>query len=370
MTTDDRAKAVAPFGFTPRQARFLALVMRHAGVCLLRQYATFAGIVQGQKTRAFFHKLVGHRHAISYACRHNRAKLYHVHHFALYRAIDEPNSAYRRPIPANRVAERLMMLDGVLTDPGLDWLASRAEKAAYFTNGRCSVPPEMLPRLNAAAAPRTDHAFPDKFPIGIATDGRPVFLYVVLPTVRDNFRAFLRRHATLFQTLPSWTLRVVLPRALADAYEGVQAVVRDEFESPLYPHTVDELKWYFEQRRRIGSTQFHPSDERFIRAADAFDAPRFDSLYQRWVRDGDSALEDVSSTAISDALTAGTGAVEFLVLPHRYDHLSPLVDSLNSRACGAEKGAENSHEQGDEWPTPSRPLLHWSPADPTCPQPA
>src|SRR5438132_381554 len=127
--------------------------------------------------------------------------------------------------------------------------------------------------------------------------------------------------------------------------------------------TVDELKWYFEQRHRIGSTQFHPSDERFIRAADAFDAPRFDSLYQRWVRDGDSALEDVSSTAISDALTAGTGAVEFLVLPHRYDHLSPLVDSLNSRACGAEKGAENSHEQGDEWPTPSRPLLHWSPAD-------
>src|SRR5437588_6219442 len=97
MTTDDRAKAVAPFGFTPRQARFLALVMRHAGVCLLRQYATFAGIVQGQKTRAFFHKLVSHRHAISYACRHNRAKLYHVHHFALYRAIDEPNSAYRRP---------------------------------------------------------------------------------------------------------------------------------------------------------------------------------------------------------------------------------------------------------------------------------
>ena len=53
MTTDDRAKAVAPFGFTPRQARFLALVMRHAGVCLLRQYATFAGIVQGRKRAPF-----------------------------------------------------------------------------------------------------------------------------------------------------------------------------------------------------------------------------------------------------------------------------------------------------------------------------
>jgi hypothetical protein len=152
----------------------------------------------------------------------------------------------------------------------------------------------------------------------------------------------------------------VLPRAVADAYEGLQAVVRDEFESPLQPHTVGELKWYFEQLRRIRSTQFQPSDERFIRAADAFEAPRFDSLYQRWVKDGDSALEDISSTAISDALIVGNGAVEFLVLPHRYDHLSPLVDSLNSIACGAEKGADNSHEQGDEWSTRSRPLLHAS----------
>ena len=96
MTTEDRANAVAEFGFTPRQARFLALVMRHAGVCLLRQYSTFAGIVHGQKTRAFFHKLVSRRFASAYVCRHNRGRLYHLQHFALYRAIDEPNSAYRR----------------------------------------------------------------------------------------------------------------------------------------------------------------------------------------------------------------------------------------------------------------------------------
>jgi hypothetical protein len=81
MTAEDRANAVAEFGFTPRQARFLALVMRHAGVCLLRQYSTFAGIVHGQKTRAFFHKLVSRRYASADACRHNRGRLYHVHQF-------------------------------------------------------------------------------------------------------------------------------------------------------------------------------------------------------------------------------------------------------------------------------------------------
>jgi hypothetical protein len=42
----------------------------------------------------------------------------------------------------------------------------------------------------------------------------------------------------------------------------------------------------------------------------------------------DAALDSVYSTVISDALTSGAGRVECLVLPHRYDHLSPLVDNM------------------------------------------
>ena len=74
MTAEDRVRAIAEFGFTQRQARFLVMVMRHAGVCLLRQYSAFAGIVHGQKTRAFFRKLVSRRYASAYACRHNRGR--------------------------------------------------------------------------------------------------------------------------------------------------------------------------------------------------------------------------------------------------------------------------------------------------------
>jgi hypothetical protein len=51
MTAEERVSAIAEFGFTPCQARFLVMVMRHAGVCLLRQYSAFADIVHGQKTR-------------------------------------------------------------------------------------------------------------------------------------------------------------------------------------------------------------------------------------------------------------------------------------------------------------------------------
>lgn len=92
MTYDDRVNAVAKCGFTERQARFLATVLLHSGVCLQRQYATFAGIVHGQKTRKFFSKLVSRRFATAYACRHNRGRVYHVHHKALYRAIGQPES--------------------------------------------------------------------------------------------------------------------------------------------------------------------------------------------------------------------------------------------------------------------------------------
>jgi len=42
LTTDERVTAIAEFGFSTRQARFLELVMRHAGVCVPRQYARFS----------------------------------------------------------------------------------------------------------------------------------------------------------------------------------------------------------------------------------------------------------------------------------------------------------------------------------------
>ena len=43
MTAEDRVHAVAEFGFTERQARFLVTVMLLGGLCVPRQYAKFAG---------------------------------------------------------------------------------------------------------------------------------------------------------------------------------------------------------------------------------------------------------------------------------------------------------------------------------------
>jgi hypothetical protein len=47
LTAEERLEILRGFRFTDRQARFLSLVMRHAGVCVPRQYASFAGIANG-----------------------------------------------------------------------------------------------------------------------------------------------------------------------------------------------------------------------------------------------------------------------------------------------------------------------------------
>ncbi len=48
---------------TERQHRFLDLVLRHSGVFVGRQYATFAGITHGQKVHDFIARLLAHGYA-------------------------------------------------------------------------------------------------------------------------------------------------------------------------------------------------------------------------------------------------------------------------------------------------------------------
>ena len=154
MESQDRIGAVVRLGFTERQARFLVLVMQYSGGCLLRQYTAFAGIVHGQKTRKFFAKLVGRRFATAYGCRHNRGRVYHVHHKALYRAIGETDSRHRRPLSPDLIIQGLATLDAVLAKPTIEYLATADEKTR---------------RLSIDA-----RLFKDKHPVGIDPDGRVV----------------------------------------------------------------------------------------------------------------------------------------------------------------------------------------------------
>ena len=117
MTHEERVQAVIDFGFTERQARFVVLVMRHAGVCVPRQYASFSGIANGgRRCNAFFEKLIRRGYANEIDCVHNRARLYHLQHKPLYHVIGDVASRYRRRVSPRLAVERLMLLDAVLAN--------------------------------------------------------------------------------------------------------------------------------------------------------------------------------------------------------------------------------------------------------------
>jgi hypothetical protein len=346
MTTGERAQAIADYGFTERQARFLVLVMQHSGLCVKRHYAAFAGIKPGgEKCNAFFEKLVRRGYAVASDCIHNRARLYHIHHKPLYHAIGEPESRYRRPVPARRAAERLMRVDSALVSPDLEWLTTRTQKLAHLAARTASDPSE--PPVEVAVQDRTD-LFPGTFPIGIDAAGRALLVYITTVPWTDDFRTFLVGHLDLLTVLPKWTVRVVFPLSLQRVVPDYAGVVHDELESRLDAQTINHLQWYFFHCRRrtdwSATGGIETLKARFDRCKKAFAGPRFTRLYRRWLTEGDAAFAPVPP-GVAEAFTSGRAGLECIVLPHGYEHLSPLISHRRSRrrrvTVDAREGAED-----------------------------
>ena len=321
MTREERVRATAALGFTERQAGFLVTVMLHAGVCVGRQYCAYSRITYGQKAVDFFRLLLARGYATARPTGTASGRLFHIHNKRLYRAIGEPDNRHRRPTTLPRAIERLMVLDAVLTDRDANWLATEREKVSHFTL-LCQVLQRDLPALVFRSDDgETARYFPDKLPIGVQTESQAhVFVYLATKDVPVDFRAFLERHAELLRSLPRWRVRVLIPLHLRDALAAYKAAFREQLVSPLRPVVLEELRWFFQARRRSAS-----GDMRLDHAARAFAAPRFRVLYRVWLEHGEPVLDATVSPVLADAVRRGTGGLECHVLPHRYQHLLPLV---------------------------------------------
>jgi len=318
MTFEDRASAVAAFGFTSRQARFLTTVMLHSGVCMPRHYTKFAGIAFGHNTRDFFAKLIREKFATAYACWRRQGTYFHVHHKALSRAIWEPDNRHRRRPTIPRTAERLMLLDIVLDRPEMDWLATEADKVRHFAE-RYDVPGDEMPSLVfEQGGSKTVRYFPDKLPIGIDNLGRVLFVYLVTDPNPDAVRRFMQRHRPLFSRVTQWTVGLFFPGYLAGAEGRVRAAVMESFAPPLSPSTLEEFKWFC-SARLAAERGVPPSDQvRYRRARQRFGAPRFHAAYRAWLKEGGTGFYELMSTGLRDRLECGVVRIETHVLPHRY----------------------------------------------------
>lgn len=328
MTPQERHEALSAYGFTPRQAAFLTLVMLHAGVCLPRQYTTFAGIVFGQKTRDFFDRLVRERFATAYPCWRNAGRIFHLHHKGLYRAIGEPDNRHRRATTVPRAVERLMVLDAILADRASTWLATEREKVSHFV-GHLELTATELPALTFTQhGTTTVRYFWHKLPVGIAAGDEVVLLYVLTEATGRDFRRFLAAHAVLLRRLRRWTVRLAVPEVMAGSQTVHRAVMNEFIGTPLRPAVVEEFGWFCDARRRLeraGSKGETVDVQRYAVARRAFGGPRFYAAYRTWCERGGSTLQDLLSPRLHDVWTRGDGRLEVSVLPHQYQHLAPAV---------------------------------------------
>lgn len=330
MTSEERSAAVASYGFTTRQSAFLTTVMLHAGVCLPRQYPQFAGIAFGRTTRDLFERLIRHRFATPYPCWRGSGHLYHVHHKGLYRAIGEPDNRHRRRPTVGRAVERLMLLDAILAQPEITWLATEREKFAYFVHQRGLAREELPALVFEQRGTRTVRYFPDKLPVGLVPNAEDlVFMYVVTEPEGHKLQEFLTGHRALLQRLNRWTLRLVVPSFLATAQATQAAVMRAFVAAPVRPSVLDEFRWFCQARHSIEERSERataPIDpDRYGTARRAFGAPRFYTAYRTWLKHGDTALNELLSPRLQEAWQRGDIRLEHYVLPHQYQHLASAV---------------------------------------------
>jgi hypothetical protein len=330
LANTERLEAVAAFGFTERQARFLVQVLLHAGVFVERQFCRFSGIVHGQKSTDFIKTLVERRFATPISTgRLHRGRMLHVHYKPLWEAIGEPDSRFRKPAALGRMIERVMLLDAVLDDPSYTWLGPAVDKRRHFMRYLGDrLPTTEYPRLMFGNGPeKTVRQFPDKLPIGTRPFDHPhVLVYLVIQPSPMDFRLFLLRHTALLRVLVRWTIRLLIPRQLSKAALAYQHAAREHLASPLRPSVVTELEWYFGERKGLAEGGSVSDDKRFRSDAIDFREPRFQALYRQWLDTPVDALWMAQSTLLADAIDREFGTVECVQLSRQYLHLSPLVD--------------------------------------------
>jgi hypothetical protein len=230
-----------------------------------------------------------------------------------------------------------MLLDHVLAQPDVHWLAGEREKLEYFSRTTPLRPEEFPYLIFGEGTQTTTRYFPDRLPIGVSADlQRHIFLYVVAQEVPLDFRGFLHRHGELLRAVPEWEVRLLSGIPLTDWWKAYEQAFEDEVARPLTLSVIEELAWYFRELR-AGSTTDGP---RFRVARRRFGAPRYRALYRSWQASGDAVLHATASRVLADALARDRGRLDYHPPAHRYAHLTPRVARL--RGGAGENERENN----------------------------
>ena len=239
MELERADKALAEAGFTPRAARFVALVVLAGGV-FVREFASrwigdddkrrgrtqrFLDVeVSGAWRRAFGRDkgLVNHRL--------RSGVVYHCSGKGLYRAVGAENSRYRRPLDPSewpRIVERVLKVWAALASPSWPWVFSIDAQVALAESLGAARP--ALPLRSYGASSSQDVYFPDRPLMAYAADR----LVLVRPHVDSDLvddaaslRTWWRHYAPLVEALGAAGVSVSVRLVRSGARAGEPAVDR------------------------------------------------------------------------------------------------------------------------------------------------
>ena len=140
-----REQALAPLGWTGREAEWIALVCLHSGVFARAQFCHYFD-TQRMTALRFVKALIDRKEAVEseWPVVNGGGKSCRISSKPIYRALGVENIRHRRKAGAPVVMRRLLSLDFVLEHPGLNWLPTEGEKVEFLEG--LGVHSNLIPR--------------------------------------------------------------------------------------------------------------------------------------------------------------------------------------------------------------------------------
>ena len=161
-----REAALEPFGWTGRQAEWIALACLHSGVFTRAQLSAYLRIDRWQALR--FVRAMSERRLAADETLEGR-KVCRICGRGIYRALGAEDIRHRRTASDEVLLRRLLSLDYVLEHTGLSWLPTEPEKVGAFE--ALGIERRILPsRLYRGAAGNTRRYFPLKLPVALEAE--------------------------------------------------------------------------------------------------------------------------------------------------------------------------------------------------------
>lgn len=286
MSADDEAaQALEGFGYTTRQAQFLALAAMHGGYFLRRQFVAFTGRAHGLAAVRFLGRAVtrGDVRSRPYG---RQGRVFHVCARPLFAALGQEHNRNRREAEWDAVARKLMTLDFVLAHPTAHFVATEGEKSSLLQELR--VRQRLWPcrkyTPKCAGSGLTTRYFVDKMPwCREMSDARLWIVYVDAEVTLRGFETFLKQYRGVLSALSSGVI-YASPAPWSGPVQRVFDKVIVGSEAPC--HEAAAFRDYCELRARIEAHEWAAISvaelQRYRMHDSAFQTARFDALYQRW----------------------------------------------------------------------------------------